>query len=95
MVITGPPLLVLLPSNASSQPSWQEAGASLLSSNRTLYLEYSKPSPLSLAPCASLLVANGSSITSCAAAAFDSLSGSDLCALITVVDISVVPNQAK
>ena len=65
-------------------------------SNSTLFLVYNQISALSLEPCTSLMTANKSgSASSCAAAAFDKSSGSDLCALISVQDVSTVPNQTR
>ena len=66
------------------------------SSNRTLYLVYNQISTLSLEPCAALMAANKSgSASSCAAAAFDKTSGSDLCAFISVQDVSTIPYQTR
>ena len=75
-----------------------QAAASLdgASSNSTLFLVYDQISALSLEPCASLMTANKSgSASSCAAAAFDKSSGSDLCALISVQDVSTIPSQTR
>ena len=64
--------------------------------NSTLYTVYGQLSALSLEPCASLTAANISgSAASCAAAAFDNATGADLCALVSVEDVSTVPGQAK
>ena len=66
------------------------------SDNSTLYLVYNQLSALSLEPCASLTAANSSGLTSsCAAAAFDNTTGADLCALISVEDVSMIPGQTK
>ena len=96
VVVSGPPQLAMLPTKASSSPTWLEATAtSFVSGNSTLYLLYNTPSPLSLLPCASLAVANASVAASCAAVAFDTLSGADLCGLIDVHDVSTIDGQAK
>ena len=96
-VVSGPPQLVMLPTNASSSPTWLAAAAEagIVSSNNTLYLLYNTPSPLSLMPCASLAAANISTAATCAAVAFDTLSGADLCDLIEVHDVSTIDGQAK
>ena len=76
----------------------QQAAASLdgASSNSTLFLVYDQISALSLEPCASLMTANKSGLAStCAAAAFDKTSGSDLCAMISVQDVSTIPSQSR
>ena len=87
----------MLPTSASSSPSWLAAAsaASAAPGNSTLYLQYNQPSPLSLLPCASLAVANGGAGVVCAAAAFDTSSGADLCGLISVQDVSMITGQAK
>ena len=97
---SGPPQLAMLPTNASSSPSWLAAAAAAKATaavpvNSTLYLQYNQPSPLSLLPCASLPVANSSVAAPCAAAAFDTSSGADLCGLIWVQDVSMIADQAK
>ena len=99
-VASGPPQLVMLPTNASSSPTWLDvevaaAEAGIVTSNNTVYLLYNTPSPLSLMPCASLAAANVSNAATCAAAAFDTLSGADLCDLIDVHDVSTIDGQAK
>ena len=99
-VTSGPPQLVMLPTNASSSPTWLEVAvaateAGIVSGNKTLYLLYNTPSPLSLLPCASLAAANVSTAATCAAAAFATLSGADLCGLIDVQDVSAIDGQAK
>ena len=66
------------------------------SDNSTLYLVYNQLSALSLEPCASLSAANNSGLSSsCAAAAFENATGADLCALISVEDVSTIPGQSK
>ena len=93
---SGPPQLAMLPTNASSSPSWLTAAAAAgVLENSTLYLQYNQPSPLSLLPCASLPAANSSVAAACAAAAFDTSSGADLCGLIWVQDVSTIVGQAK
>lgn len=84
--LTHPPRLVLLPSVSSN---W-----ALSSSNGTLYLEYRRPAPFSLAPCTSAAAANQSTSPSCAAASMDAMDG-DLTAFITVTDVSSVQNQIR
>ena len=61
----------------------------------TLYMEYSKPSTVSLEPCVSLESANMTVAAVCSAAALDATFGVDLCGSVAVTDVSSVPNQAK
>ena len=94
------PLLLLLPSQASSwnasSSSAEDIGAdagAAGASSLTLYLQYGKPAPLSIAPCTSLTAANQSAAASCAAAAWDEADG-DLSDKITVADVTGDPLQA-
>ena len=99
-----PPVLVMLPTRESSNPSWAEAASAISAAggdgrrNTTLYLVYGEPSRMSFAPCASLTAANGSAAAAapaCVAAAFNGATGIDLCSLISVRDVSEVTGQVK
>ena len=95
---SGPPLLTMLPTSATSSSSRRLAaatGESSIPGNSTLYLQYNQPSPLSLLPCTSLEAASSSDAATCAATAFDATSGEDLSGHILVQDVSTIADQPK
>lgn len=82
------PTLVMVPSRLSL---WASVNSSIsLNTSKpiqTIYLEFGRPAPFSLAPCSSLAAAKISDAFACAAAAWDYTSG-DLNSNITITDVS-------